>query len=93
MVILEAMASKVPVVASAVGGIPEMIQEGKSGFLVPAKEPASLAKKLSVLIADKGLRESMGETARRQVEETFSETEMIRKTEQVYLDLLKTKGL
>ncbi len=93
MIILEAMASKVPVVASAVGGIPEMIKEGENGFLVPPKDSDSLAKKLLLLVNDKGLRKRMGEAARKDVEESFSETEMIYKTQQVYLDLIKAKGL
>jgi glycosyltransferase involved in cell wall biosynthesis len=93
MIILEAMASKVPVVASAVGGIPEMIQQGGNGFLVPAKDSHSLAEKLLLLINNKGLRKRMGEAARKDVEELFSETEMIHKTQQVYLDLIRAKGL
>ena len=92
MIILEAMASKVPVVASAVGGIPEMIQEGKNGFLVPPKDSESLAEKLLVLINDKDLRKTMGEAARKDVEESFTETEMIHRIQQMYLDLIEAKN-
>lgn len=93
MVILEAMAAKVPVVASAVGGIPEMIREGKNGFCVPPGDVASLSEKLLFLVNDKDLREKMGKAAKRHVEESFSETTMIRKTRQVYCDLMEAKGM
>lgn len=93
MVILEAMACKVPVVGTTIGGIPEMIEDGTTGFLIPPSNSAALAEKLSPLIKDETLRKDMGEAAKQRVEDFFSESKMIRETEQVYLDLMNEKGL
>lgn len=93
MVILEAMASGIPVVASAVGGIPEVVEDGKTGFLVQPGNPYSLSEKLAELIIDKNLRERMGESGKLKVEKSFSESVMIQETEHVYLNMIKAKGL
>ena len=70
-----------------------MIESGTNGFLIPRADAKALTEKLSLLVADKELREKMGQAARRKVEESFSEAKMIRETEQVYLDMIKQKGL
>ncbi len=93
MVILEAMACGIPVVGSQIGGIPEMIEPGTNGFLIPPADAKSLAEKLSLLVNDKYLREKMGRAARGKVEESFSEAKMIHETEKVYLDMIKEKVL
>jgi glycosyltransferase involved in cell wall biosynthesis len=92
MIILEAMASKIPVVASTVGGIPEMIQEGKNGFLIPPNDSEALARNLLMLVSDKALRRSVGEAAKKHVIESFTETEMIHRTQRMYLDLIEAKS-
>jgi len=71
-VVLEAMASGLPVVASGVGGIPEAVENGKTGFLFPAGDSLRLKQALSPLIQDKKLRQKMGEAGRRRVENSFS---------------------
>ena len=58
--ILEAMAAALPVVASDVGGVAELVADGVTGLLVPAGEPAALARALARLLADAALRERMG---------------------------------
>ncbi|HTQ61873.1 MAG TPA: glycosyltransferase family 4 protein [Candidatus Solibacter sp.] len=68
-VVLEAMASGVPVVASDVGGFPDMIVEGRSGMLVPPSDPDALARALISLLNDSQLRDSMAAGARRRAEE------------------------
>jgi len=65
--IIEALASARPVVATDVGGISELIDEGKCGFVVPAKDPRALTEALLKLIRDEGLRKSFGENARSKV--------------------------
>jgi len=58
--VLEALACGTPVVATAVGGIPEQIEDGRTGFLVPAGDAQSLADRLTQLLSDSNLRQGMG---------------------------------
>ena len=67
-VILEAMASGLPVVASGISGIPLAVEDGVTGLLVPEKDPAALAGALRNLLADRELARSMGERGRRKAE-------------------------
>ena len=69
---LEAMAHGKPVIGTDVGGIPEMVIDGKTGLLVPPQDPNALAKALSLLIQDKGKVKNMGEAARKRCEQVFS---------------------
>jgi len=71
-VILEAMASGLPVVATRVGGVPEIVQHGVTGYLVDPGDENALAEALSILIGDCQLRREMGRRARRYVEENHS---------------------
>jgi len=64
MVIVEAMAAGLPIVATPVGGIPEVVRDGYNGFLVPVGEVEALAEKLAVLAGDPNLRELMGQRSR-----------------------------
>jgi glycosyltransferase involved in cell wall biosynthesis len=69
---LEAMATGLPVVVGAVGGIPELIKEGETGFLVPPSDQRVLAEKLDLLIGDAGLRLRVGRAARKACEENLN---------------------
>ena len=69
---MEAMAVGRPVVASKVGGIPEMLLHEETGLLVPPKSPESLSKALGRLIADTDLRARLGERGRAGCEANFS---------------------
>jgi glycosyltransferase involved in cell wall biosynthesis len=71
-VVIEAMASGLPIVGSSVGGIPEAVQEGVNGFLVPANEPAKLADRLQLLLEQKNLRAQFGSESRRIAGAQFS---------------------
>lgn len=62
LVILEAFAAGLPVIATTVGAIPEMIGEGTHGFLIPPRDPEAIARAVSRLAADPALRQRMGET-------------------------------
>jgi glycosyltransferase involved in cell wall biosynthesis len=64
-VLTEAMAAGLPVVASDVGGIPEVVRHGETGLLVPPGDVAALAAALDRLVADPGLREHLAAGARR----------------------------
>jgi glycosyltransferase involved in cell wall biosynthesis len=70
--VLEASAAGLPVVATAVGGTPEVVADGSTGFLVPAGRPDALAEKLDVLLRDAALRQRLGGQGRRRVEEAFT---------------------
>jgi glycosyltransferase involved in cell wall biosynthesis len=71
-VITEGMLCRKPVVATRVGGIPEIVEDGRSGFVVPRRRPDEAAEKLLLLLADPPLREGMGATGRRLVEIRFN---------------------
>jgi glycosyltransferase involved in cell wall biosynthesis len=71
-VVFEAMATKTPVIASAVGGIPELIEEGATGFLVPPGDHAALAERMRWMLQRPAEARRMGERARRAAENAFS---------------------
>jgi glycosyltransferase involved in cell wall biosynthesis len=72
IVLLEAMASGKPVVATAVDGPPEIVEDGQSGLLVPPRDPEALAKALVDLLKDPQRRASMGNRGRERVQTVFS---------------------
>ena len=63
MVIMEAMACGTPVVATSVGGIPEIVESGHTGYLVPHRDSEAMADRIEELLADRNLRERMGREA------------------------------
>ena len=71
-VVLEAMSAGRPVVATAVGGTPELIEDGESGLLVPRHDPAALAGALARLLENRALAERLGAAARRRAETRFA---------------------
>jgi glycogen synthase len=85
---LEAMACRTPVVASAVGGILEVVEDGRTGLLVPPARPDDLAAAIRRVLDDPGLARAFGEAGRRRVEERFSWTSVAERTEQVYADAI-----
>lgn len=72
VVLLEAFAAGVPVVASAVGGIPEVVEDHVNGYLVPAGDSAALATRILDLAASKALRKAFGAEGRQRVRDCFS---------------------
>jgi glycogen(starch) synthase len=82
--VLEAMAHGRPVVASAVGGIPELVEDGVTGFLVPPGDVAALRAALERLLADPVLRRRMGREGRRRVAERCSRERVAEATMQAY---------
>lgn len=85
--ILETMAMRLPVVATRVGGTPEVVREGQNGYLVPPGAPAALARRLLDLLRDPALRRRMGERGRRIVEEEFGLAQMRLSYDALYQDL------
>jgi len=74
--ILEALALRRPVLATAVGGSPEVVRDGEDGFLVPPGAPAALARRMRDLLDDEPLRKRLGERGRALVEEEFGLDQM-----------------
>lgn len=87
--VLDAMRAGLPVVASAVGGIPEAIIDGQSGILVPPRETSLLAEAIDQLIDDPGLARRLAESAQLRVEKHFSAEAMIDGTLEVHRQLLE----
>jgi len=85
--ILEGMAARLPVVATAVGGSPELVRDGVNGYLVPPGAPAPLARRLVDLLGSASRRRRMGEYGRRLVEREFGIEQMRRSYDAVYEDL------
>jgi len=71
-VVMEAMAAALPVVSTPLGGVPEMVDDGVTGLLVPADEPAALAEGCARLLADRSLATSLGRAGRRRAQDLFS---------------------
>lgn len=90
--ILEYMAYGKPVVATAVGGNPEVIVEGVTGFLVPPDSPRDLAAKVLALHADPAMRKRMGREGRKAVEEKFSLRVMIDAHASLYESMMKLRA-
>ncbi len=88
LVVLEAMAAAVPVVASRVGGIPGQIQPGREGILVPPGDAKALGDALLSLLRDPERARRMGEAGRLRAETEFSHENMVRKVEGIYRDAL-----
>ncbi len=72
LVVLEAMAAGVPVVATDCGALRDLVADGEDGFIVPVGDPRAIADRLAQLIADPDLRHAMGERARARAEREFS---------------------
>ena len=82
--LMEAMASGLPSVATAVGGIPELVEPGRSGLLVPAGDIAALAGAVDGLLSDSEARRRMGLAARQAAEARFSRVRMVSELEAIY---------
>ena len=91
--ILEAMAMKLPVVATDVGGTGEVVRHGASGLLVPPKRPEPLADAISEILAKPARAGEMGELGREIVVERFSARAMVLQMERLYGELLRERGI
>lgn len=88
LVLLEAMACGLPVIATRVGGTPEIVKDMENGVLVPARNPEAMAEALSDFLSDRGLGRVLGEKARKTVEDGFSWDENVRRLQNVYDEFL-----
>jgi glycosyltransferase involved in cell wall biosynthesis len=90
--LLDAMCFGRPVVATATGGIPEAVEHGKTGLLVPVGDPATLADALADLLLRADRRETLGEAGRRRFEREFTAERMVDETLRLYEDLRATSA-
>jgi glycosyltransferase involved in cell wall biosynthesis len=92
-VILEAMAMEKPVVASRVGGIPDLIDQGINGLLVRPGDVKELADTLEKVLSDNKLARKLGREGRKRIQDQFSADVMVRSIEKLYRELLARKGI
>ncbi len=88
VILLEAGAAGVPSVATSVGGIPEVLDDGQSGYLVPPSDPATLAQRVLSLLDNDARRQSMGQAARDRVRRDFSFAAMSEQYHQLFQKLV-----
>lgn len=85
---MEAMASGLPIVSTAVGGVPDLIASGREGFLVPPRDAKGFSGAMTFLLRDQESRRSIGTAAARRAKENFDVSKMVRAYEQLYENLI-----
>jgi glycosyltransferase involved in cell wall biosynthesis len=91
-VVMEAMAARVPVVATAVGGTPEVVDDGVTGWLVPPRNVPALARRIGELVADAPTRQRMGAAARRRIDEEFTFARMAQEYTELFEQFAQGAG-
>lgn len=89
--LLDAMVMRKPIVSTTAGGIPEVVQDGVNGLLVPPKDHEALASAIINLIEDKELRQRLGDAGRKIVEDRFTEDKVVDGTLAVYKRILEKR--
>ncbi|MGO8788530.1 MAG: glycosyltransferase family 4 protein [Terriglobia bacterium] len=85
---LDAMGAGLPVIATSVGGVPELIEDGSTGWLVPPRDSEALASRLRLLLANPDFRVSMGAAGYERVRDRFSAAQMTESFAKLYDELL-----
>jgi glycosyltransferase involved in cell wall biosynthesis len=93
LALLEAMAAGLPVIATAVGGIPEVVTDGTNGLLIPPRNPEALARALDRLLADPDFARRLGEQARAEAEAHHSLERLGREINEIYGELSGSRRL
>jgi glycosyltransferase involved in cell wall biosynthesis len=91
--LLEAMSSQRPIVATQVGGIPQVITDGESGILIPPACESSIALAVCALLKDSSLRTRLAQGARRRFEKEFTAARMVKAHQSIYLNCLCQKRI
>jgi glycosyltransferase involved in cell wall biosynthesis len=90
---IEAMAARCPVVATRVGGVPDLVRDGETGYLVPAEDAEALSAAILRILEDPQTASRMAKTARAIAVQRFNTDRLIADIERLYVDLLKEKQL
>jgi glycosyltransferase involved in cell wall biosynthesis len=90
-VLLEAMGTGRPIVASRVAGVPDVIDDGTHGLLVPDKEPALLAAAINRLLDDPALAARLGNAARQRIEQELTWEQTAARFERVYASVVRSR--
>jgi glycosyltransferase involved in cell wall biosynthesis len=90
--LVDAMAASRAAVATAVGGVPEVVVDGETGFLVPARDHDAMAKRIIGLLKDNALRTRMGEAGLRRARERFTVERMVEGTVATYESLIAARA-
>jgi L-malate glycosyltransferase len=93
LTVLEGLSSGTAVLATSVGGTPEMIRHGKNGWLVKARDQNALAKAMLTLLGDQSLRRQLGREGRREAIARFSTNRFLKEVEDLYRELLDRGGM
>jgi glycosyltransferase involved in cell wall biosynthesis len=91
MTLLEAMAAGLPCVVTNVGGNPEIVRDGETGFIIPSDDEEALVDKVCMLLRDKTLMAAMGNAGRKRFEENFTVAKMVKEYEKIYEDLTDSR--
>lgn len=91
--LIEAMAAERPVVATRVGGVPDLVEDGVTGCLVPPDDPKALAEALVTLLQNPERRQVLGKAARERVIPAFVAGRLVADMDALYQDLLRAKGI
>jgi glycosyltransferase involved in cell wall biosynthesis len=91
--LIEALAAARPVVSTRVGGVPNVVQDGESGLLVPARDPATFAEAVLSLLRDPDRAALLGQAGRRAVFPRHASGRLVADVERLYLELAREKGL
>ena len=87
---LEAMAGGVPIIGTAVGGIPDFLKDGETGLISKVEDPDDLAEKISVILRDDNLKKKLIENGRKLVEEKYSWDKIARQTGEIYHEVINS---
>ena len=92
MVVLEAMAAGVPVLAAKVGGVPELVTEGKTGLFCDPLDPASMREGVHRMLGDAGLAQTLAATAKAEARDTYHPLVIAREHVKIYREVLALHG-
>lgn len=91
-VLLEAMAANLPIVATAVGGVPEMVENNESALLVPPNEPSSIAAAIARLLTDKDLAQRLTTNAATLIDTRYTQENYVRSLVEIYREVLDRRA-